>query len=50
MCIKKFFDEFIKDNPTLEDNELVVRKNNKKYIVKIDFEGMFNYYEVEENR
>ena len=50
MCIKKFFDEFIKDNPTLENNELVVRKDNKKYIVKIDFEGMFNYYEVEENR
>ena len=47
MCIKKFFFFFIKDNPTLEDNELVVRKDGKKYIVKIDVEGMFNYYEVE---
>lgn len=50
MCIKKFFDDFIEDKPTLENNDLIVRKNNKKYIVKIDIEGMFNYYEVEENR
>lgn len=48
MCIKKYFDDFISDNPTLEDNELIVRKNGKKYIVKIDIEGMFNYYEMEE--
>lgn len=48
MCIRKFFDDFIKDNPTLENNDLVVRKDNKKYIVKINKDGMFDYKEVEE--
>ena len=49
MCIKKFFDDFIKDKPTLENNDLIVRKDNKKYIVKINKDGMFDYKEVEEN-
>ena len=48
MCIKKFFDDFIKDKPTLENNDLIVRKDNKKYIVKINKDGMFDYKEVEE--
>ena len=49
MCIRKFFDDFIKDNPTLENNDLVVRKDNKKYIVKINKDGMYVYYEEKEN-
>ena len=38
--------EFIKDKAKLVNGNLIVIKNDTKYIVRLDENGQFNYYEV----
>lgn len=42
----KTADEFSKDKPRLVNGDLIVLKDNSKYLVRIDKNSKFNYYEV----
>ena len=44
--IRKNTQECLKDNPVLIDNNIIVIKDNIRYVVKIDEKGECVYYEA----
>lgn len=44
----KTYEQFTCDKTVLENDDLIVYKEGKKYLVKITQAGYCNYYEVEE--